>query len=363
MSTQDSNWQRVRSYLKAVPVDLLAILGVLAALTSTHALVPDGPIWTFLLGGLFLVFVPGYALLAVIFPRNAHTERASSVADLPGVSVEDGIGFPERVALSFGMSVTLIPILALVLAAVGLPFTAATVGGILAATIVGSVLLAMYRRLRVPVEERFRLPLGQWASETRTFLFGGSWTDSIVNVVLVVCVLVGLSAAAYAFAVPQPDAQFTSFALLTRTPNGEYVSSNYPTNFTQGQPQELVVSVTNNRRKTTHYTVVAELQTVRTNRDDRLQVLSERKQRQFAITLDPNETWRRPHDITPQRAGKNLRLVYYLYRGNAPPNPSAETADKRLQLWINVSARVPQNRTTGPQGQNNGTATATSGRR
>lgn len=360
MSTQaDSNWQQVRSYLKAFPLDLVIVLGFVGLLTSSVALLPDGPLWRFLIGGFLLVFVPGYALLAAIFPGNGPQSRESRLTDLDGVAVNNGIMLGERLPLSFGISVTLIPLFALLLAAVGVTLTASSVIGILSVFTVGCVVVALFRRLRLPVTERFRLPVDEWVNDTRTFLFGGSAMDSLVNIVLVVSILVGVSAAAYAMSVPQPDAEFTSFALMTRSESGEYVSSGYPTNFTQGEPRELVVSVTNNRRETTEYTVVAELQQVRTNSEERLRVLSQREQRRFTVELEPNESWQRPHEITPERAGTNLRLVYFLYRGDAPAEPSTSTADKRLQLWINASTRVPQNNTStastdGPQ--NNSTS-------
>lgn len=347
MSTQaDSNWQQVRSYIRAVPIDLLTILGSLFVLTTSVGLSPDSPLLTVVLGGLFLVFVPGYVLLAVIFPGNGPQAQTNGVPDFSSVRIEDGISHVERVALSFGVSVSLVPLFGLTIAALGAPLTPSTVTGTLSVFTVGCILGALFRRLRLPVEERFKLPLGQWASNTRTFLFGGSWSDSVVNVLLVICILVGFSAAAYAFSVPQPDAEFTSFALLTRTADGEYVSSDYPTNFTEGEPQELVVSVTNNRRETAEYTVVATLQRVRPTGDDQVRVLSQREQRRFEVELSPNETWRRPHDITPQRSGTNLRLVYFLYRGDAPSEADSDTADDRLQLWTNVSSRAPRNNTT-----------------
>jgi len=346
MSTQaDSNWQQVRSYLKTFPLDLVVIVGFVGLLTSSVALVPDDPFWRFLLGGVLLVFVPGYALLAAVFPGHGPKSRESRITNLDGVTVNDGITLRERLALAFGISVALIPLFALGLAAVGVTLTPSTVIAVLSVFTVGCVVVALFRRLRLPVSDRFSLPLDEWVSDTRTFLFGGSSIDTLVNIVLVLSILVGVSAAAYAMSVPQPDAEFTSFALMTRSESGGYVSSGYPTNFTQGEPEELVVSVTNNRQEATSYTVVAELQQVRTNDEKRLQVLSQREQRRFSLELEPNESWQQPHEITPERAGTNLRLVYFLYRGEAPAEASATTADKRLQLWINVSTRVQQNNT------------------
>ncbi|MBN1814156.1 MAG: DUF1616 domain-containing protein [Anaerolineae bacterium] len=74
---------------------LFAVLGaLLLALIVPDALgvPPPFPLPRLFLGLLFVLFVPGYALQAVLFPR---------AADLDG---------PERLALSFGLSIAVVPL-------------------------------------------------------------------------------------------------------------------------------------------------------------------------------------------------------------------------------------------------------------
>lgn len=346
MSTEsDSNWQQVRGY--RIPVDMVGILSLLVVLAASVILVSDSLVWRLLIGGPLLVFVPGYSLLAVLFPRSGTQPNKASVRSPNIIFRSRRLRLRDRVVLAIGMSVTLIPILGIVLAATGLQFTRLTVVGTLSMFTVCCVLSGIGRRLQVPPEQRFRLPIDQWTSDARSFLFGGNLVDSGINLFLVGSILIGLGTAGYAVAVPQQDTEFTSFALLTRTSDGAYQSSQYPTTFTQGQSQELVVSVTNHRRTATEYTIVTELQQVRTD-GKQVRVLSQREQRRFSVEVAPDETWRRPHQVTPDRAGTNLRLVYYLYRGDGPPDASAATANQRLQLWINVSAPATRNSSSSP---------------
>jgi uncharacterized membrane protein len=69
-------------------------------------------------------------------------------------------------------------------------------------------------------------------------------------------------------------------------------------------------------------------------------VLSETELQRLSVTLDPGQTWRRPHVVRPTQAGENLRLAYFLYRDEAPADPDVRSADRYLQLWINVSTDV-----------------------
>jgi len=77
--------------------------GVLAAIAITEAtiyLLPQAPPFTYLryaLGSLFVLFLPGYALIEALYPKKE---------DLEGL---------ERLALSIGLSLALVPLVGLVL--------------------------------------------------------------------------------------------------------------------------------------------------------------------------------------------------------------------------------------------------------
>ena len=326
MSTESPSWGRIGRAVRAVPFDLLLVASVVLFVATNLRVTPDVPLVRVLLGAVFLFFAPGYVLLAAVVPASA---RAGGSRFAPTT-------FAERLLLAFGASVTVLPLLALAVAVAGPLSTSRIVASVAVFVVLGTV-VGWIRRLRLPVDRRYSVPVGRWLAQSRAFLAGGSALTTAVNVVLAFSVLLGLGAGAYAVATPQPDAEYTEFALLTDNGSSGYVSGDYPTNVTRGQPAELTVSVENQRRDAATYTVVAELQQVQITDDDRIRVLSQSERTRFSRTVESGQTWYQPHRIRPQRAGANQRLVYYLYRGDAPTDASAATADRHLQLWLNVS--------------------------
>ncbi|SEO79194.1 Uncharacterized membrane protein [Halorientalis persicus] len=325
MSTESPSWGRLGRAVRAVPFDLLLVVSVALFVATNLRATPDVASVRTLLGAVFLFFAPGYVLLAALVPDASHV----------GESRFTPTTFAERLLLAFGASVTLLPLFALAVAVAGPLSTPRIVASVAAFVVLGTV-VGWIRRLRLPVERRYSVPTDRWLTQARAFLTGGSAVTTAVNVTLACSVLLGLGAGAYAVTTPQPDAEFTEFALLTENGGSEYVSGDYPTNLTRGQAANLTVSVENQRREAARYTVVAELQQVRVT-DDRIRVLSQSEQNRFSRTVGPGQTWYRPHRIRPRQAGTDQRLVYYLYRGAAPDDASAATADRHLQLWVNVS--------------------------
>jgi uncharacterized membrane protein len=327
MSTEaPSRWGRIGRALRAVPLDQVLVISLVLFVATNWWATTGYPLVRFLLGSLFLFFAPGYVLLAAVVPASGHD---SDSAVMPTT-------FAERLLLSFGASVTLLPLFALVVALAG-PFSTARIVAVVSVFVLLGALVGWIRRLRLPVERRYSVPTDRWLAQARGFLAGDSALTTGINILLAASVLVGLGAGAYAVATPQPDAEYTEFALLTDNGSSGYVSGDYPTNLTRGQPANLTVSVENRHRQTANYTVVAELQQVQVTDDDRIRVLSASERNRFAESVGPGQTWYQPHRVRAPNAGDDQRLVYYLYRGDAPDDPSAATADQQLQLWVNVS--------------------------
>ncbi|WP_336003509.1 DUF1616 domain-containing protein [Halorientalis halophila] len=331
MSTQSpSRWGAAGRVVRAVPFDLVLVLVLVLFVGPNWGGTDGGSLLGFLLGGAFLFFAPGYVLVAALFPGSARGTGSGRTAFT--------LTFPERVAVSFGASLTLLPLLALVVAVVG-PLSTGRVVGVVAGFAVLTALVATVRRLRLPAERRYSVPTGQWLSRGRAFLTGGSALTTAINLCLAISVLAGLGMGAYAFATPQPGPEYSELALVTDNGSAGYVSGDYPTNLTRGQPAQLTVSVENQYREPVEYTVVSELQQVQTF-DERIRVVSETEQHRFSRTIEPGQTWYQPHRIRPQQAGTDQRLVYYLYRGDAPADANGSSADRTVQLWVNVSTGV-----------------------
>jgi uncharacterized membrane protein len=163
-----------------------------------------------------------------------------------------------------------------------------------------------------------------------------SSTDAILNVVLVISVLLAVGSVGYAVAVPKQGEAFTEFYLLTENESGDLVADGYPTEFTAGESQELVVGVGNHEHEWTNYTVVIEIQRVEIINNE-TQIQNATELRRFRPAVADNETWQQQHTVAPEMTGERLRLQYLLYQGEPTRPLNRSSAYRELHLWVNVT--------------------------
>jgi uncharacterized membrane protein len=343
--------------VRSLPADLVGVVALVIA-ACLAVLIPgvnETPLRV-ALGLPLVLFLPGYAFVAALFPEAGASPTAESETDAddddatgtadgagptPGLTGSDdnGIDGIERVALSFGLSIAVVPLLGLVLNftpwGIRLGPILVTVSGFTLA----STAVAATRRRALPAGERFRVPYRRWIDAGRGELFEPETRlDGILNVVLVASILLAVGSVAYAVAVPPQGESFTEFYLLTEDEEEELVAADYPTEFQVGQGQPVVVGIGNHEHESVEYTVVVQLQEVTTEGNET--VVRERRELDRFTTpaVADNETWQRTHGIRPTTTGENLRVQYLLYRGSPPESPTADNAYRDLHLWIDVAA-------------------------
>ncbi|WP_135366456.1 DUF1616 domain-containing protein [Halosimplex halophilum] len=348
--------------VRQLPADLAAALAVVG-LTDVAALAPvvrETPLRV-VFGLAFVLFVPGYAFVAALFPERgdaplAFDDDGSGAAtdadiEMPGDTDADadadpgvegagdrGIDGLERVALSFGLSIAIVPLIGLVLNFTPWGIRLVPILVSLSGFTVVAVAVAAYRRWELPAAERFRVPYREWGAAARAELFApATRTDAVLNVALVASVLLATSSVGYAVLVPQQGEQFSEFYLLTEGDDGELVADNYPTEFTVDEGRPLVVGIGNQEHDRTEYTVVSQLQRVRVANNESTVQRSERLST-FGTTLAHNETYHTQRTVTPTFEGTNLRLLFLLYRGSPPEDPTIDNAYRETHLWVNVTA-------------------------
>jgi uncharacterized membrane protein len=342
MSPRDG-WLLLPKSVRQLPPDLAGI-AAWVVLTNTVIFLPifsDTPL-RIVLGLPFILFVPGYALIAALFPEAGSAPSAATGDDTTTGTAEQttndrGIDGIERVALASGLSIAIVPLVGL-----GLNFTpwgirlvpimVATSGLTLALTAV-----AARRRWELPPERRLTVPTRSWYHGVKTELFEPNGrADAALNVLLVASLLLATASVGFAVFVPSQGESFSELYLLTETENGDLVADDYPTDLTLGERAELTVGVTNQEHEQQTYVVVAQLQRVTTT-GNQTRVTSSEELRRFQTTLGHNETWRRQHSITPTMVGERLRLQYLLYRAPPPTTGEQTTAYRDVHLWVNVS--------------------------
>lgn len=323
--------------IRRFPADLVIIL-VLLFLTDISILVPAVRATPLRVpfGFLILLFLPGYVFTAAIFPEHGYEDGVSAESKTASASDSRQIDGVERVTLSIALSLVIVMVIALTLhhTQVGVRLLPALVALNIFIVIVTGI--AAVRRLRLPPERRLRIPLRTWFAEIRADVHSFDRVDRILSVVLVALILVTIGATGYTVIVPGEDDKFTEFYLLTETETGTLVATDYPTEFSEGEGKRLFVGIRNHEYQTVDYTVVVELQRVN-HRSSSAAVIDERELHRFDATVQHNATWRKSHLITPKRTGQNFRLVYLLYRGEPPAEPTRNNAYRELHLWINVS--------------------------
>jgi uncharacterized membrane protein len=302
-----------------LPADLTLVLVVVAVTVGSVLLSAPVPLRA-VIGFAFVLFVPGYALVAALFPRDGTDIQAL-----------------ERLALSVGLSVALV-------AAVGLTlgFTPFGVGPVsVLASLSGITLIstgvAAFRRARLPAGERFRVPYRTWIADARAGLLEPSTrTDAMLNAVLVVALLVGVVALGVAIGFSGQDDPATEFYLVAENENGSLVAEGYPRNFSAGAAKPVVVGIDNHERQSSYIVVVQQQRVV--TEDGTLRVEERRELDRLRASVPENETWQSMYQLEPELVGGQQRVLFLLYRGDAPDAPTASNAYQRTQLYIDVSS-------------------------
>jgi uncharacterized membrane protein len=330
----------------AVYADLLLVV-VSTLLTAVFVFVPAlavTPVRTGV-GLVFVLFVPGYVLVAVLFPGDGSrdeppVEPTTNTTWVPlGSDGGSGVDGLERAVLSFVASVALAALTGLTLGLADGGIGLASVFLVLGAVTVVGVPLVVVSRSRLPPHRRFRGDLGTTVGSVRASLFEpDSAAEAGLNVVLVVLLLLTLVAVGTG-GQASDDGTLTEFYLLTPDDDGEFTPTDYPSTL-DPEGTELAIRLGNYEGERRTYTTVVLLQRVETATDSGdLAVREETELDRFRTTLAANETARHEHTVTASgMSGEDLRLVYLLYVDEPPADPTVANAYRELHVWVDVPA-------------------------
>lgn len=335
----------VPSPLWGLPADLVVVL-LVVALTGLTTFVPGlrVPALRVVFGVPFVLWMPGYAVTAALFPGSAaqpttddsepttDDDEATSVLPSPGI---DGI---ERATLSVVLSVATVVLLGILLDVSVWSVTVETLFVTVGGFVVACTAVAAVRRQHVPPNRREVAPVGRWVRGGLDGLQSPQTSvDLALNVVVVVGVLLAVLTVGFGVGVSGDATGFTELYLLTEAEDGRLVADDYPTNFTRGEPQPLVIAVENHEHESVDYSLVIEIQQVAA--DDASRVVRERTVNQTSFSVAHDGRWQTRHDVSVRMTGDRLRLTYLLYRGAPPANPTLDNAYREAHLWVTVSAR------------------------
>lgn len=289
---------------KKIPSDLLTVIG-LVLLTDLFVLMPglSETVFRNILGLPLVLFLPGYALIAALFPAKS---------DLDGI---------ERTALSFGLSIAVVPLIGL-----GLNYTPWGIRllPILISLSVFTLVmcgLAHVRRSKLSEANAFSIPFRKIALELKAEVLEKPepGLDKALTVILVLSILLSITTLVYVIITPKEGEHFTEFYIL----GPEGMADNYPTNYTLGEGGKVIIGIVNHEYRTVNYTMEVRLENRSLSLPNDIQ----------EVSLGHNETWEKPLTLTPDEEGRDMKLEFLLFNETDKNTPYRD-----LHLWINVNS-------------------------
>jgi len=278
-----------------------------------------------------LFFLPGYAVTTLLFPTQPTGQQSEH---------ESAPGYWERAALAVGMSVVFLPLLGMLLSVFSLGVTPVTGMAVVSMVTILALAGGVIRRNQYQAERRYQLSipfakLRDQANAWRRPDDDTQWVDKALSGLLVVAIIAAAMSFAFVVTAPSEPATYTEASLLAEADSGELVAENYPTEFDLGDEASLAVDITNYEGESVTYSVVVQQQRLTDSETptvvDREELQTERS------TVADGETWRYDHTLEPTFSGSQLRVVYLIYKGEPPEQPTVDNADEHLSVSIDVN--------------------------
>ncbi len=303
---------KLKMEIKENPWDLALVAVMTAVLIAVIALIPDS-IFRTILGLPFLLFFPGYVLISFLFPEKEPLDHI------------------ERIALSFGLSIAITPLIGLLLNYIWeislLPILYSQ-----SLFIFTFSLLAYFRRDSIPVEEKFSIEFEVNSPDWEDY----DMIDKALVVATVVLLIASGALAVHIATTPRTGERFTEFYVL----GSEGEADNYPEQLSTENESEVVVGIANREHETVNYTLAVglgysyeEMRSEGQIPDDlNLEIPANDTYLEMNIELDHNEKWNESMNISlgeeTDQFEEPLKLNFFLLRDGE--------VYRDLHLWVEV---------------------------
>ena len=275
-------------------IDILTVLLVLI-ITISPSINP----LRIALGLPLVLFFPGYTLVAALFPRK------------------ESLGGVERIALSFGLSIAVVPLIGLILNYTPWGIRLYPILISLSCFILLMSGIAWHRRRRLAPDERFvasfnfRLP--SWR--------GQSAVDKALSITLIIAIIGAIGTLGYGIATPKVGESFTEFYILG--PEGK--AEHYPETLKVGKEGKVVLGIVNHEHERVSYQVEARID----GEKAKLRIGGEDRD-MIEVKLEHEEKWEKEVGFVPQKIGKKQEVEFVLYKEGEPYFKDPP------HLWIDV---------------------------
>ncbi|MFC6836139.1 DUF1616 domain-containing protein [Halomarina ordinaria] len=330
MSAGNSLVEYVRRATVGVPLDIAGGVG--------YALVCFGAVSVFggagspvLLAAVLplLLFVPGYMVVAALFPWRDGLADDGPSSDLP---------LGHRLFYSFTASLVVAPLFVnvLVYATGGLDRDVLNAGLLVLVVCTAGVAAWRNRDRRAPR----RLPLvGRWRNREESSLAPGTRAETAATVFMGVCVVLAAASVPAMLQFAPDGGGHSEYYLGTRGAGGELVAEGYPSEITPADGERLLVAVENHGEEPRTYTVLTRLQEVRTDGDS-TRVVDECSMDVTGVTVPAADQRVISQELDPCASGEGLRVAFLFYENERSADAPASEADERLHVWVDAT-RAP----------------------
>jgi uncharacterized membrane protein len=274
-------------------MDLVAVI-IVSLIVTILAFLGEGAL-QIVLGLFFVLFFPGYALTTAIFPKN------------------DDLDHTQRIALSFGLSIAIVPLLGLVVNYTPWGINLFTVLLSVFAFIAITAMVALLRRRRLASEVRFQVKFQNLANWSLKGWKSRNKLDKAIHVILVLAILSMIGALVYMVQTPQIKGKYTEFYILG--PEGK--AENYPGELRLGETAEVTLVIVNNEHEGIEYKVEATI-------DNEMFAEFE------SIRLAHGGRWEQKINVMATHLGENQKVEFKLYKGDD------REVYQSLYFWINI---------------------------
>jgi uncharacterized membrane protein len=285
----------LRIEIREKPWDLV-IVNVLSALLISVSLTTQTGFFRNVLGLIFALFLPGYVIVSALFPK-----------------AED-IGTIERIALSFGLSIAVVPLIGLLLNYTPWGIRLLPILISLFLLIICFSIISWYRRSQISVEDRFCITISVKLPEKQELLTA----DKILTILIIISVIIAIMTVFYVITVPPEGDSYTEFYIFDENKTTE----NYPKNLTISENGTVIIGVVCHEYERTQYTVEIELVNLTGERENRTL-------KHYDLTLDHDQGNETVYNFYISNDGTyKLQFLLYIKDNNEPY--------RELHLWINV---------------------------
>ena len=266
-----------------------------------------------------LFFIPGYCIVAAVFPK------------------EGDIDLLERVALSIGISLAVVILIGLTLNFTPWGIRLEPVVIFISLFTLIIILIAHYRRALSPAEKRLRIQVFPTVRSAREGIFpsGQKRIDHLLNIGLALVITIAIIITVFVILAPKEGERFSEFYVLSE----KHTLSDYPQRIFPGTYYPLYIGIGNQEHRNVTYTI--ETWTLQTEFDpltNTSHILVMDRGEQMTVSLGHNETRLNLYNLMVRKSGYDR--VEFLLFNETVPGPEVTGSDRinasyhNLHFWI-----------------------------